>query len=153
VIMSFFSSQGWQCWDVEHGGFLYDSDSYADDLPYWTRVDGTDHLVVPYTLDTNDMKFVTGGGFLSGTEFFTHLRDAFDVLYAEGAAGSPKMLSIGLHCRLVGRPAPHRRAGALPGPRTVLRQGMDRVPGGHRPALDRAFPARLAVGIDCPAGR
>ena len=90
---------------VEHGGFLYDSDSYADDLPYWTTVDGTRHLVVPYTLDTNDMRFVTGGGFPSGTEFFTHLRDAFDVLYAEGAAGAPKMLSVGLHCRLVGRPA------------------------------------------------
>jgi allantoinase len=90
---------------VEHGGFLYDSDSYADDLPYWTAVDGTDHLVVPYTLDTNDMRFAIPGGFGSGDEFFAHLRDAFDVLYAEGAAGSPKMLSIGLHCRLVGRPA------------------------------------------------
>jgi allantoinase len=90
---------------VEHGGFLYDSDSYADDLPYWTVVDGTSHLVVPYTLDTNDMRFAIAGGFPSGDEFFTHLRDAFDVLYAEGATGSPKMLSIGLHCRLVGRPA------------------------------------------------
>ena len=90
---------------VEHGGFLYDSDSYADDLPYWTAVDGTDHLVVPYTLDTNDMRFAIPGGFGSGDEFFAHLRNAFDVLYAEGAAGSPKMLSIGLHCRLVGRPA------------------------------------------------
>jgi len=90
---------------VEHGGFLYDADSYADDLPYWTAVDGTNHLVVPYTLDTNDMRFASPGGFGSGDEFFTHLRDACDVLYAEGAAGSPKMLSIGLHCRLVGRPA------------------------------------------------
>ncbi len=90
---------------VEHGGFLYDSDSYADDLPYWTRVAGLDHLVVPYTLDTNDMRFAIAGGFGSGDEFFTHLRDAFDVLYAEGAAGAPKMLSIGLHCRLAGRPA------------------------------------------------
>jgi allantoinase len=90
---------------VEHGGFLYDSDSYADDLPYWTHVDGKDHLVVPYTLDTNDMKFVSTSGFPSGTDFFTYLRDAFDVLYAEGVAGAPKMLSIGLHCRLVGRPA------------------------------------------------
>jgi putative urate catabolism protein len=95
---------------VEHGGFAYDSDSYADDLPYWTAVDGTDHLVVPYTLDTNDMRFAIAGGFGSGDEFFTHLRDAFDVLYAEGEAGSPKMLSIGLHARLVGRPA---RAAAL----------------------------------------
>ena len=90
---------------VEHGGFLYDADAYADDLPYWTAVDGTNHLVVPYTLDTNDMRFASPGGFGSGDEFFTHLRDAFDVLYAEGVAGSPKMLSIGLHCRLVGRPA------------------------------------------------
>jgi allantoinase len=90
---------------VEHGGFLYDSDSYADDLPYWTRVEGTDHLVVPYTLDANDMRFVTTGGFPSGNEFYAYLREAFDVLYAEGAAGAPKMLSIGLHCRLVGRPA------------------------------------------------
>jgi putative urate catabolism protein len=90
---------------VEHGGFLYDSDSYADDLPYWTRVADKDHLVVPYTLDTNDMKYVSPSGFPTGTDFFTYLRDAFDVLYAEGAAGAPKMLSIGLHCRLVGRPA------------------------------------------------
>jgi putative urate catabolism protein len=95
---------------VEHGGFAYDSDSYADDLPYWTAVDGTDHLVVPYTLDTNDMRFAIAGGFGSGDQFFRHLRDAFDVLYAEGEAGSPKMLSIGLHARLVGRPA---RAAAL----------------------------------------
>ena len=90
---------------VEHGGFLYDSDSYADDLPYWTRVDGRDHLVVPYTLDTNDMKYVSPSGFPSGTDFFDYLRDAFDVLYAEGEHGAPKMLSVGLHCRLVGRPA------------------------------------------------
>lgn len=90
---------------VEHGGFVYDSDSYADDLPYWVRVTGTDHLVVPYTLDTNDMRFASPAGFSNGEEFFVHLRDAFDVLYAEGLGGSPKMLSVGLHCRLVGRPA------------------------------------------------
>ncbi|SHV81519.1 polysaccharide deacetylase [Mycobacteroides abscessus subsp. abscessus] len=90
---------------VEHGGFVYDSDSYADDLPYWVRVAGTDHLVVPYTLDTNDMRFASPAGFSNGEEFFAHLRDAFDVLYAEGLGGSPKMLSVGLHCRLVGRPA------------------------------------------------
>lgn len=83
---------------------MYDSDSYADDLPYWTRVVGADHLIVPYTPDTNDMRFATASGFPSGTEFFTHLHDAFDVLYAEGDAGAPKMLSVGLHCRLVGRP-------------------------------------------------
>ena len=90
---------------VEHGGFVYDSDSYADDLPYWVRVHDTDHLVVPYTLDTNDMRFASPAGFSNGDEFFAHLRDAFDVLYAEGRDGSPKMLSDGLHCRLVGRPA------------------------------------------------
>ncbi|WP_179275964.1 allantoinase PuuE [Rhodococcus sp. 06-235-1A] len=94
---------------VEHGGFVYDSDSYADDLPYWEKVStgsGTvDHLVVPYTLDTNDMRFASPGGFSTGDEFYAHLRDAFDVLYAEGENGCPKMLSVGLHCRLVGRPA------------------------------------------------
>jgi peptidoglycan/xylan/chitin deacetylase (PgdA/CDA1 family) len=95
---------------VEHGGFLYDSDSYADDLPYWTTVAGRDHLVVPYALDTNDMKYVSTSGFASGTEFFDYLRDAFDVLYAEGEAGAPKMMSVGLHCRLAGRPG---RAAAL----------------------------------------
>lgn len=89
---------------VEHGGFLYDSDSYADDLPYWVTVAGRDHLVVPYALDTNDMRFATLNGFTAGDHFFAYLRDAFDVLYAEGVAGSPKMLSIGLHCRLAGRP-------------------------------------------------
>ena len=94
---------------VEHGGFVYDSDSYADDLPYWEKVtrgsEVVDHLVVPYTLDTNDMRFASPGGFSTGDEFYAHLRDAFDVLYAEGENGSPKMLSVGLHCRLVGRPA------------------------------------------------
>ncbi len=90
---------------VEHGGFVYDSDSYADDLPYWVRVHDTNHLVVPYTLDTNDMRFSSPAGFSNGDEFYAHLRDAFDVLYAEGRNGSPKMLSVGLHCRLAGRPA------------------------------------------------
>ena len=89
---------------VEHGGFLYDSDSYADDLPYWTVVDGTDHLVVPYTLDTNDMRFATPQGFNTGDHFFTYCRDAFDALYREGRT-APKMLSIGLHGRIIGRPA------------------------------------------------
>ncbi len=89
---------------VEHGGFLYDSDSYADDLPGWVAVDGHDHLVVPYTLDTNDMRFATPQGFNTGEQFLTYCRDAFDVLYAEGAS-HPKMLSIGLHARIIGRPA------------------------------------------------
>ena len=90
---------------VAHGGFVYDSDSYADDLPYWVRVHETDHLVVPYTLDTNDMRFASPAGFSNGDEFFAHLRDAFDVLHAEGLDGKPKMLSVGLHCRIAGRPA------------------------------------------------
>jgi allantoinase len=95
---------------VEHGGFTYDSDSYADDLPYWVRVRDRDHLVVPYTLEANDMRFSSPAGFANGDEFFGYLKDAFDVLYAEGAAGAPKMLSVGLHCRIVGKPA---RAAAL----------------------------------------
>ncbi len=100
---------------VEHGGLVYDADSYADDLPYWTEVavgDGPDaerkpHLVVPYALDTNDMRFATAQGFNSGTQFFDYLRAAFDTLYAEGdpdGLDRPKMLSVGLHCRLAGRP-------------------------------------------------
>ncbi|MBL8482255.1 MAG: polysaccharide deacetylase family protein, partial [Rhodocyclaceae bacterium] len=93
---------------AEHGGFLYDSDSYADDLPYWDWIAGQAQLVVPYTLDTNDMRFVQAQGFHSGEQFFSYLRDAFDCLYAEGEQ-APKMLSVGLHCRLVGRP------GRLPG--------------------------------------
>lgn len=88
---------------VEHGGFLYDSDSYADDLPYWTTVSGKGHLVIPYALDTNDMRFAATSGFNNGDQFFTYLRDSFDVLYKEGET-FPKMLSIGLHCRLAGRP-------------------------------------------------
>jgi allantoinase len=97
---------------VEHGGFVYDADSYADDLPYWTRVETTagvmPHLVVPYTLDTNDMRFAAAQGFNSGTQFFDYLKDAFDTLYREGDPAGldrPKMLSIGLHSRIVGRPA------------------------------------------------
>ena len=89
---------------AEHGGFLYDADSYADDLPYWELVGSQPQLIVPYTLDTNDMRFATPQGFNSGDQFFAYLRDAFDVLYAEGER-APKMLSIGLHCRLAGRPA------------------------------------------------
>jgi allantoinase len=93
---------------VDNGNFLYDSDYYGDDLPFWTEVktssgDSKQHLVVPYTLDTNDMRFATPQGFNSGEQFFQYLRDSFDVLYAEGES-APKMLSIGLHCRLAGRP-------------------------------------------------
>lgn len=88
---------------VEEGGFLYDADSYADDLPYWNTEYGKPHLVIPYTLDNNDMRFATFNGFSDGNQFYTYLRDAFDTLYAEGE-DSPKMMSIGLHCRLSGRP-------------------------------------------------
>jgi peptidoglycan/xylan/chitin deacetylase (PgdA/CDA1 family) len=89
---------------VEHGGFLYDADSYADDLPYWTVTAGRHHLVVPYAMDTNDMRFALPGGFSTGEQWVTHCRDAFDVLWREGEEGSPKMLSIGLHGRIIGRP-------------------------------------------------
>ena len=95
---------------MEEGGFLYDSDSYADDLPYWVEGPSGPHLVIPYTLDANDMRFATPQGFNSGDQFFTYLKDTFDTLYAEGEAGAPKMMNIGLHCRLVGRPG---RAAAL----------------------------------------
>lgn len=88
---------------MEEGGFLYDSDSYADDLPYWVEGPRGPHLTIPYTLDTNDMRFAVAQGFNSGEQFFAYLRDAFDALYAEGES-APKMLSVGLHCRLVGRP-------------------------------------------------
>jgi allantoinase len=88
----------------ETGQFLYDSDSYADDLPYWDSSQPKPHLVIPYSLETNDMKFVAAQGFNSGEQFFTYLRDAFDTLYAEGEQ-SPKMMSIGLHCRIIGKPA------------------------------------------------
>jgi len=100
---------------VEHGGLLYDADSYADDLPYWTEVavhasgkaHHVPHLVVPYTLDTNDMRFATVQGFNSGVQFFDYLKAAFDSLYHEGdpdGLDAPKMLSVGLHCRIIGRP-------------------------------------------------
>ena len=95
---------------MEEDGFLYSSDSYADDLPYWISGPHGPHLIVPYTLDANDMRFATPQGFNSGDQFFAYLKDTFDVLYAEGQAGAPKMMSIGLHCRLVGRPG---RAAAL----------------------------------------
>jgi len=90
---------------AKEGGFAYCSDSYADDLPYWHESEENKPLlIIPYTLDTNDMRFSMPAGFNSGDPFYTYLKDSFDVLYAEGAEGSAKMLNIGLHCRLVGRP-------------------------------------------------
>ncbi|SMO56102.1 allantoinase PuuE [Paracoccus laeviglucosivorans] len=88
----------------EEGGFEYLADTIADDLPYWHVHKGKPQLMVPYTMDANDMRFSSGQGFGTGVEFFDYLRDSFDVLYAEGQAGAPKMMSIGLHCRLAGRP-------------------------------------------------
>jgi len=111
--------QGWYCryapsentrrLVVEEGGFLYDSDAYNDDLPYWVKESGKDHLVIPYTLDVNDMKFSVAPGFSAPSGYFEYMRDAFDVLYEEGKT-APKMMSIGLHTRLAGRPG---RAKAL----------------------------------------
>ncbi|MFY7942813.1 MAG: allantoinase PuuE [Burkholderiaceae bacterium] len=97
---------------ADFGGFEYDSDHYGDDLPFWLRVrkssgEHVPHLVVPYTMDNNDMRFGLPQGFSQGDDFFTYLRDSFDVLYAEGGE-SPKMMSVGMHCRLLGRPGRHR---------------------------------------------
>ncbi len=96
---------------MEDGGFLYSSDSYADELPYWIEGPKGPHLIIPYTLDANDMRFATPQGFNSADQFFAYLRDSFDVLYAEGKAGAAKMMNIGLHCRLAGRPG--RTAGLM----------------------------------------
>jgi allantoinase len=97
---------------ADFGGFEYDSDHYGDDLPFWLRVrkssgEHVPHLVLPYTMDNNDMRFGLPQGFSQGDDFFTYLRDSFDVLYAEGSQ-SPKMMSVGMHCRLLGRPGRHR---------------------------------------------
>jgi OHCU decarboxylase len=89
---------------AEEGGFDYISDTYDDDLPYWLEVGERDQLIIPYTLEANDMRFATAPGYITGEQFFQYLKDAFDVLYAEGEAGAPKMMSVGLHCRLIGRP-------------------------------------------------
>ncbi len=94
---------------VEEGGFVYDSDSYADELPYYDTSCARSQLIVPYSLETNDMRFVAAQGFNTGEQFFTYLKDSFDQLYVEGA-GSPAMMSVGLHARIVGRPG---RAAAL----------------------------------------
>jgi putative urate catabolism protein len=115
---------------LEDGGFLYSSDSYADDLPYWVNGPKSPHLIIPYSLDANDMRFINAQGFANGDDFFGYLRDAFDVLYHEGA-DAPKMMSIGLHCRLAGRPG--RAAG--------LARFLD-----HIARFDRVFVAtRLAI--------
>lgn len=89
---------------AEEGDFAYIADSYADDLPYWVKAGGKDQLIVPYTMDCNDMRFAIQAGYTNGAQFESYLKDSFDMLYAEGEAGAPKVLSIGLHCRLIGRP-------------------------------------------------
>jgi OHCU decarboxylase len=116
---------------TEAGGFDYVSDAYDDDLPHWRRHAGRDQLIVPYTLDANDMRFAIQAGFTHGEDFFAYLRDTFDTLYAEGAAGSAKMMSVGLHCRLAGRPG---RAAALA-------RFLDHARGHERVW----FPTRLAI--------
>lgn len=95
---------------AEAGEFAYIADSYGDDLPYWVQAGGKDQLILPYTMDCNDMRFAIQAGFTSGDQFESYLKDSFDMLYAEGQAGAPKMMSIGLHCRIAGRPG---RARAL----------------------------------------
>jgi allantoinase len=95
---------------AEIGGFLYDSDAYNDDLPYWTRVRGQPHLVVPHSFDTNDSRLQRGGDFSTGEDFFSYCRDAFDWLYRMGIEGRPRMMTISLHARIIGRPG---RIGAL----------------------------------------
>ena len=123
---------------MEEGGFLYSSDTYADDLPYWIEGPRGPHLIIPYTLDANDMRFATPQGFNAGDQFFAYLKDSFDALYAEGEAGAPKMMSVGLHCRLVGRPG---RAAALARFLDYVQakdRGLAAAAHRHRPALARA---------------
>lgn len=116
---------------AETGAFDYVSDTYDDDLPYWLDAAGRDQLIIPYTLEANDMRFATAPGYITGRQFGDYLCDAFDVLYAEGEAGAPKMMSIGLHCRLIGRP------GKLAG----LKQFIDHIQG-HK---DVWCPRRIEI--------
>jgi allantoinase len=95
---------------VEAGGFLYDSDSYSEDLPYWSRAEGRPHLIVPHSFDNNDSRLQRGGDFVTGEDFFTYCRDAFDWLYRIGGVGRPRMMTVSLHNRIIGRPG---RIGAL----------------------------------------
>jgi len=108
---------------AETGQFAYISDTYDDDLPHWVQVDGRDQLIIPYTLECNDMRFATSPGWITGEQFESYLRDTFDTLYAEGAASAPKMMTVGLHCRLIGRP------GKIAGLRRFIEhiQGFDGV--------------------------
>lgn len=115
----------------EEGGFAYISDTYDDDLPYWREHAGRQQLIIPYTLDANDMRFAIQAGYTQGEDFYQYLKDAFDTLYAEGEAGAPKMMSVGLHCRLIGRP----------GRALALAKFLD-----YARSHDRVwFPTRLAI--------
>jgi len=136
---------------MEDGGFLYSSDSYADDLPYWVTSDGSTagsatrrkpHLIIPYTLDANDMRFINPQGFSDGEPFYRYLRDSFDVLYAEGET-APKMMTIGLHCRLTGRP------GRLAGLKRFLDhvQKHDKVWVARRVDIARHWHKRVGVEV------
>ena len=125
---------------MEEGGFVYCADAYADDLPYWMEGPRGPQLIVPYTLDSDDMRFATPQGFNSGDQFFAYLKDSFDTLYAEGAT-APKMLSIGLHCRLVGRPGRAASLARFLDYALEPRQGLDRDPARHRAPLDRQASA------------
>ena len=122
---------------VEEGGFLYDSDSYADELPYWVDVAGRDHLVIPYTLDANDFKFLLPNGFVTADDFVAYLVDSFDQLRAEGG----RMMSVGLHCRIVGRPGRDAGARPLPRARRAPRRRLGDDPGRDRAPLARRAPS------------
>ena len=127
---------------VEVGGFLYDSDAYNDDLPYWTEVSGKRHLVIPYSFDNNDSRLQRGGDFSTGEQFFAYCRDAFDWLYRMGTEGRPRMMSVGLHGRIIGRPG---RIGAL----ARLLEHMQRHEGVwlcNRAAIARHWMAHHAPG-------
>ena len=121
---------------MEEGGFVYCADSYADDLPYWLEGPRGPQLMIPYTLDANDMRFATPQGFNTGDQFYTYLKDSFDTLYAEGDV-APKMLTIGLHCRLVGRPGRALALMQFIDYALEPRSRLDSDPARHRPPLDR----------------
>ena len=132
---------------LDEGSFLYDSDYYGDDLPFWMRAEDSqgqahDHLVVPYTLDSNDMRFASPQGFNTGEHFFGYLRDAFDVLYAEGEQ-TPKMLSVGLHCRLIGRPGRFRG----------LQRFLDHIEAHDRVWITRRIDIARHWAVEHPAPR
>ena len=134
---------------MEEGGFLYCADSYADDLPYWLEGPRGPQLMIPYTLDSNDMRFVTAQGFNTGDQFYAYLKDSFDTLYAEGDV-APKMLSIGLHNRLVGRPGRALALARFVDYAAAPRSGLDSDPARHRPPLDPQTPAAGRVEALAP---